>query len=143
MFTLLVDETCVLVVNKNVLLIDSVLQGLEKKDFSIDKEQLSVIVDSIIKKKQDIHNALSKKFVCNDYTKELKGVTWSVKTLLSTKNENEIYQERYCDLDLIINKDTKKHLTLTLMKNDVFSLHRELNNIKNNLQRIHNSVNKN
>lgn len=155
-FLVFIDKASYFIVNKN-LNEDETSNLLKKEAFDFKAEHLSIVFSSISKKMNEIQNYLNNKFNYSKEKCELVNVSWAVKTVLSGSNEDGFYNDRYCDLELSIknknyddnskigiisnnsiesNNDKVRHLNLTLIKQDVMKLHKELNNIKLNINRV-------
>jgi hypothetical protein len=129
------------VINKSLKLdeIESELKNDGKYQYKSD--QLTLIFEVLTKKKTIIHNNINRSLNYNSERCELKDLSWLIKTVLSGSDESNIYQERYCDLELNLTKNDENEkknnqLNLTLLKDDVLKLQRELNKVKKNLVKI-------
>ena len=142
-FIQFIDKIIILVINKNFSDEDLYNTLKNEKEYSFNEDQLYIISNFLNKKKTLIHSQINKKFYSETF--DLHHISSKVKTLLSGSNEQNIFQERYCEVEFNLNNGAVDndneitHLNLTLFKSDIVKLNKELISIKNNILKIRES----
>ena len=106
------------------------------EEYTFDENTFNDTISTVEAQKEEIISHLNKDFLSKNINK-IDKMNWNTKTILQGNGEN-FYEHKYCDVQFAYhNNDSKiKHKNITFFKNDLNKVLKELNNIKNNLQKI-------
>ena len=115
-----------------------VIQNDLLNEFEFDENIFEILENCVKNQREEIIDFLNRKF--NDDNNKLKKINWSTKMILSGTSSENHYNGKFVDIEFNYSKNGEeiKHKNITFFKNDVKKFIKELNKIKENLEKIKN-----
>jgi hypothetical protein len=130
-------ENCLETIIKTNVDID-VIQNDLLNEYEFDENTFEILKNCVENQRDEIIDYLNRKF--NDNNNKLKKINWSTKMILSGMSSENHYNGKYVDIEFNYckNENVIKHKNITFLKDDVKKFIKELNKIKENLDKIKN-----
>ena len=130
-------ENCLETIVKTNVDID-VIQNDLLNEYEFDENTFEILKNCVENQRDEIIDYLNRKF--NDNNNKLKKINWSTKMILSGMSSENHYNGKYVDIEFNYckNENEIKHKNITFLKDDVKKFIKELNKIKENLDKIKN-----
>ena len=115
-----------------------VIQNDLLNEYEFDENVFEILNNCVKNQREEIIDYLNRKF--NDDNNKLKKINWSTKMIISGTSSENHYNGKYVDIEFnyLKNEENIKHKNITFFKDDVKKFIKELNKIKENLEKIKN-----